>query len=819
MYRVTIKRFVKENNSDTLKEVELLLFDDRRDDEDLQLVSPKLTLEDNDMGSFTFAIPPNHRYANHMAGRNSDKAICESKQDTIVIYKNGEWYWEGEVVDSKKNFYNQKTVTCDGALGYLKITTQPLKHYSSTVLEDCVFSFLSDIIEYHNESLEKIEETTGLSFKNRKVYVDHRSIIDVKPTDILSFDRTTNFENTLETINKRLVNKLGGHVRVRRESSDGDLILDYFSDDRLIPSDQRIEFGKNLLDFNKNIDISEIATVIIPRGDDVDNNSIFFKKESYYKGLSQKVDLSWTDIGGNGSPCGDRRICSRKDILEEYGYVEAIAEFSNIKVPILTKKEYPTFNQGGYIANDSWGWTTMDAYIEACKTRSLLSEEDGSFMITNKHGIKGSLSAYVTIGDNVKVRDRDLYRYSYLAALRILGQDHLNNRQFDKLELELSVLDMGRFGADNPESLDLYNTVVCSSKPHGMYAKTFPVYKLDIELDSVANCKVTLGSSDTKTISETTGVAVSTLNSDPMDDDSAYSYYKNVINKTRLESDALINGATKGYITILQKDDEDNRAYSDAILITSEKLPPSTIAKLQSAEITDYLEIFDNSEDPNVASGLDFWIWNAKGLAYYSTDGTNNKESLKRGEALKVAITSNGKIVADEINAKTINGYKINGAIITSSTLIAASGGYRITIENGKIIGSQDYDGATAFCSIYPASIVLDYSDTIDHDPGKDYKTRRGFKVVGEAILLESDRLCVKAPKWCEIKHEGKYQRYTHGWTGAFKVQTKGYVNNDDYITELQFVNGILIGGAGTNTRAHYDDHTYPDDKEYFIQT
>lgn len=819
MYKVTVKRFVKENNSDTLKEVELLLFDDRRDDEDLQLISPKLTLEDNDMGSFTFVMPQNHRYANHMAGRNSDKAIFDSKQDTVVIYKNGEWYWEGEVVDSKKNFYNQKTVTCDGALGYLKITTQPLRHYSSTVLENCVFSFLSDIIEYHNESLEKIEEKTGLSFKNRKIYVDHRSIIDVRPKDILSFDRTTNFENTLETINKRLVSKLGGHVRVRRESSDGDLILDYFSDNKLVPSNQRIEFGKNLLDFNKNIDISEIATVIIPRGDDVENNSIFFRKESYYKDLSQKVDLSWTEIGGNGSPSGDRRICSRKDILEEYGYVEAIAEFSNIKVPILTKNEYPTFNQGGHIENESWGWTSMDAYRQACNTRSLLSEEEGSFAITNKQGVKGFLSRYVTIGKNLQVRDSDLYRYSYLAALRILGQDHLNNRQFDKLELELSVLDMGRFGADNPESLDLYNTVVCSSKPHGMYAKSFPVYKLDMELDSVANCKVTLGSSDTKSISETTGVAVSTLNSDPMDDDSAYSYYKNAINKARLESDALINGATKGYITILQKDDEDNRAYSDAILITSEKLPPSTIAKLQSAEITDYLEIFDNSENPSVAAGLDFWIWNANGLAYYSSDGDNHKAALKRGEALKVAITSDGKIVADDIYAKTITGYKINGAIIKGSRLVASSGGYRITIENGRIVGSRDYDGANAFCSIYPATILLDYSDTVDHDSGKDYKTREGFKVIGDAILLESDRLCVRAPKWCEITHKGKYLRYTHGVTAAFKVRTKGYVNDNNYVTELQFVNGLLVGGVDEMVRAHYDDHDYPDDKDYFVQT
>ena len=565
--------------------------------------------------------------------------------------------------------------------------------------------------------------------------------------------------------------------------------------------------------------IAHIEPNVSPSGFMCDNNSIFFRKESYYKDLSQKVDLSWTDIGGNGRPCGDRRICSRKDILEEYGYVEAIAEFSNIKVPQLTKNEYPTFNQGGYVANDSWGWATMDAYIEACKTRSLLSEEDGSFIITNKQGVKGSLSAYVPIGDNVKVRDRDLYRYSYLAALRILGQDHLNNRQFDKLELELSVLDMGRFGADTPESLDLYNTVVCSSKPHGMYAKTFPVYKLDIELDSVANCKVTLGSSDTKSISETTGVAVNTLNSDPMDDDSANSYYKNVINKARLESDALINGATKGYITILQKDDEDNRAYSDAILITSEKLPPSTIAKLQSAKITDYLEIFERSEDPNVASGLDFWIWNANGLAFYSTDGDKSRAALKRGEALKVAINSNGKIVADEIYGQTITGYKINGAIITGSTLTAASGGYRITIENGKIVGSLDHDGANAFCSIYPASIVLDYSDTIVHDPGKPYKTRRGFKVVGEAIALESDRLCVKVPKWCENKREGKYMRYTHGWTGSFKARIKGYSNDDNYVAELQFVNGLLVGGLWDNVRAHYDDHTYPNANEYFVQT
>ena len=85
-----------------------------------------------------------------------------------------------------------------------------------------------------------------------------------------SLYRYTNYEKTIECINDKLIGRLGGHLRVRKVN--GVRYLDYLSD---YPNTNKqvINFGKNLLDFTKSYDLSELATVIVPLGKTLADNS------------------------------------------------------------------------------------------------------------------------------------------------------------------------------------------------------------------------------------------------------------------------------------------------------------------------------------------------------------------------------------------------------------------------------------------------------------------------------------------------------------------------------------------------------------------
>ena len=75
----------------------------------------------------------------------------------------------------------------------------------------------------------------------------------------------------MKEIKEDLVDDLGGYLRVR--NVNGTAYLDYISDYDNV-STQSIEFGENLLDFSRNTDVSDIATVFIPLGAKLEESPI-----------------------------------------------------------------------------------------------------------------------------------------------------------------------------------------------------------------------------------------------------------------------------------------------------------------------------------------------------------------------------------------------------------------------------------------------------------------------------------------------------------------------------------------------------------------
>ena len=113
------------------------------------------------------------------------------------------------------------------------------------------------LIDIHNAQVEE-----------RKQFVVGR--VTVKDSND-SLYRYSNYEDTRTAFKEKLTSRLGGHLVIRHE--DGLRILDYLSDeDYYTRNTQGIRFGKNMLDFSKNMDASDLATCIIPLGAKLDED-------------------------------------------------------------------------------------------------------------------------------------------------------------------------------------------------------------------------------------------------------------------------------------------------------------------------------------------------------------------------------------------------------------------------------------------------------------------------------------------------------------------------------------------------------------------
>ena len=200
---------------------------------------------DNINGQAEFTVYPDHPNYEYVKKLTTD----------VVFYNDGVPEFYGRILyDDEDDFSGAKKVFCEGELAFFCDSIQPIKEYQDFT----VSQYLKDLIDIHNSQVEE-----------RKQFVLGR----VTVTDSNdSLYRYSNYNNTRELLKDRLTDRLGGHFVVRHEN---DLrYLDYLSDDDFYRKNaQTIEFGKNLLDFSRNIDASEIATRIIPLGAKTESDS------------------------------------------------------------------------------------------------------------------------------------------------------------------------------------------------------------------------------------------------------------------------------------------------------------------------------------------------------------------------------------------------------------------------------------------------------------------------------------------------------------------------------------------------------------------
>lgn len=222
-----------------------------------QLLNPKVTLEVNKSGSLTFTMMPDHPYYNGITFR----------QNIFDVYLNDELIFEGIPVSDQVDFWNRRTVVCEGELTFLNDTIQRQAVYQNQT----VASLLGEYLTVHNAQADATKQFTVGS-----VTVDGGN----------SIYRYTNYNSTMQEIQDDLVQNFGGYFRVRH--SGGVRYLDYL-DSSPHTSSQTIRIGKNLVDLATNLSSLDICTVLIPLGAKTGNQLI--------DGLDERLDIK--SVNGN----------------------------------------------------------------------------------------------------------------------------------------------------------------------------------------------------------------------------------------------------------------------------------------------------------------------------------------------------------------------------------------------------------------------------------------------------------------------------------------------------------------------------------------
>ena len=248
----------------------------------------------NDAGSFEFDI----------TDKNPEYGQLENRVSMIQVMKDDKEIFYGEVRQSGKESYNIKNVFAIGELAFLHDSIQPQAEYHDLTTRQILETWLN----IHNSQVEE----------RKRFYVGIVTIHDTND----SLYRYTNRESTLDAIREKLVDRLGGYLRIRKV--DGVRYLDWIT----LPEygkycEQPIEFGTNLLDYAENCSAEDLATAVIPLGARLE--------ESPIEGLEAYTDI--TSVNGGVD------YLYIPEAVERYGWVKKVVTWDDVKIPANLKKK------------------------------------------------------------------------------------------------------------------------------------------------------------------------------------------------------------------------------------------------------------------------------------------------------------------------------------------------------------------------------------------------------------------------------------------------------------------------------------------------
>ena len=290
----------------------------------LSLIDGTIDLEDNSAGGFTFTIPPMHPAYSSLIIRKG----------TITVKKGDEVIFCGRAITDSKDFYKNREIFCEGELNYLMDSYQrPEEFHNVSVLQ-----YFSHLIEVHNAQMPDKAFEIGM-------------VTVTDPND--SIYRYTDYDSTLKTVQEDLLKPLGGHIRVRYEG--GKRYIDYLAD---YPRrcQQEVRFGKNLLDFVSENDLSDVFSALIPLGAKLEDSE-------------ERLTIKSVNDGSD--------TLIYQPLIDRFGYIVRTEVWDDVTQAINLKTKGEIFLQSALVENLSLDVTAIDlknAGLEDTDSIKLLDE-------------------------------------------------------------------------------------------------------------------------------------------------------------------------------------------------------------------------------------------------------------------------------------------------------------------------------------------------------------------------------------------------------------------------------------------------------------
>ena len=239
--------------------------------EDYRIGKGQISLEINKSGSFVFSLYPEHFFYDQFVRLRT----------VITVYKSGRIVFRGRILNDVTDHYNNKVLTCEGELGFLRDSIVRPFEFTGHIDE-----FFVRWIENHNSQVDDWKK-----FKIGKVTVtDSNDVI---------YRYSEQYEKTLDSLNSRTVNSdLGGlfYITHGEDGTDPIPTINYLSDSEKVAT-QTIEFGVNLKNYTKTVNAEEIVTAIIPVSEvatDVNSSS---KKLLTIEAINNGKDYVYSEAG------------------------------------------------------------------------------------------------------------------------------------------------------------------------------------------------------------------------------------------------------------------------------------------------------------------------------------------------------------------------------------------------------------------------------------------------------------------------------------------------------------------------------------------
>lgn len=349
----------------------VITYDSRLEDYDLRGL--KITSGVNKGGTAEIAMPSTHPAYSLYTGY---KTIVE-------IYRDGLLQFRGRALYPVDDFYNNRTVVCEGELCFFQdAVSRPYLYQADPA------SVFASVLEVYNAQVEPVKR-----FKVGTVTV----------TDANDYVRleSENAESIKATLDK-LVERCGGYLDFTFDPDDGARVINWYAS-LGYRSSQVIEFGENLLDFSRTGANTELATAVLPYGAKDETTGLRVSIESVNNGQDYIQDaeavalrgfiikpVTWDDVTQPSN-----LLRKAQQYLEQNRYMVTSLELSALDLSYMDKS-IDSYQVGDLIRVQSKPHGVDEDFLLTDRTEDLLNPANSKITLGKD---KSSLTGADVAGD------------------------------------------------------------------------------------------------------------------------------------------------------------------------------------------------------------------------------------------------------------------------------------------------------------------------------------------------------------------------------------------------------------------------------------